>query len=316
MKAVRSCRIFLFCAALSLATGAWADTNLTDIWWNKLESGWGVTLTQERNGPIFAAIYGYDGIGKAAWLVGSMDPSTTTSVNGKGRSYSGNLYETSGGTVFTAASFNPASVTTTPVGTIAFEPENDSEGTLTYTYKGATVTKVIERYTVSTISGPAVNPAGTSLRAMSNTISNGQCSEAFPMNTRTSLGFRIAITSAQAGPPVWNFGQCDAGSTTTCPVSTPVCSFTPKNSWQKGSSMEMNGDLVCTVGGAANPFSGGKIGKFEAGISEIKLDDGGYSAKMVVTDESNCGNVSTIQIKYMAWINSCSFSAGQLICAN
>lgn len=315
MKAVRSCRIFLFCAALSLATGAWADTNLTDIWWNKLESGWGVTLTQERNGPIFAAIYGYDGAGKAAWLVGSMDPSTTTSVNGKGRSYSGNLYETSGGTALTAASFNPSSVTTTLVGTIAFEPKNDSEGTLTYTYKGATVTKAIERYTVSEMQGPSTTQAGSPYRAFSNTISNGQCSTAFPINTRTSLALRVEV-NATATAEVWKFGQCDAGSTTTCPMSTPICTLTIKDGWQRGSSAEVNGDLVCTVGGAANPFSGGKIGKFEAGISEIKLDDGGYSAKMVATDESNCGNVSTIQIKYAAWINSCSFSAGQLICTN
>lgn len=99
---------------------------------------------------MFAAIYGYDSAGKATWLTGFIDPVAGSTANFQNRSYSGPLYEMSGGSGISLQAFNRAALTTTPAGTMSFVPDdNEYSGTLTYLYNGVTVTKKIERYTIS-----------------------------------------------------------------------------------------------------------------------------------------------------------------------
>ena len=40
-----------------------AVTNYTDMWFNPSESGWGVNVTQDYNGPIFATFFVYTATG-------------------------------------------------------------------------------------------------------------------------------------------------------------------------------------------------------------------------------------------------------------
>jgi len=313
MKVFRRLNVVFLCACLYLSVGVRADTNLTDLWWNPNESGWGVTFTQEWNGPVFAAIYGYDGAGKATWLVSSMNALPDLSIDDIGRSYEGQLYETSGGAALTTQTFNPPSVTTTPVGTMKFVSGAEYKGTLTYTYKGTTVTKQIERYTVSALTDPGATSTGSPYLAVSQTVSNGQCSSDFPENTRTNFSFRMEVN---ADGTAWKLGQCDAGSTATCSVFSPFCTFTPKANKRKqyGSVLSTEGNLNCNVGGSSNPLTGGKSGGFSAEFYDMRRDDAGYSGKLQVTDGSACKTVSSFMIKSGAWITSCSFTAGALSC--
>lgn len=315
MKTTGRFKAFAISLGLLVATGASADTNLTDIWWNPTESGWGVTLTQEWNGPIFAAIYSYDASGKPTWLVGSMNPLPGPSIDTVGRTYEGDLFETSGGAPLTAQTFNPRPVTT-PVGTMRFAPSAEYKGTLTYTYKGTTVSKQIERYTVSALSNPGATAPGLAYRATAQSISNGQCSNGFPINTRTNFAFRMQVSADKS---TWNIGQCDAGSTTSCPISTPICTFTTTAAKfkQYGNLFITEGNLNCGVGGSANPLTGGKTGEFSAEFYDMRLDDAGFSGKLDITDGSGCRVVSSVMIKSGGWTNGCTFVDAQtLSCTN
>ena len=50
----------LFAAALPVAAQNVPATNYTDLWYNPLESGWGVAFTQHASGQAYAMWYTYD----------------------------------------------------------------------------------------------------------------------------------------------------------------------------------------------------------------------------------------------------------------
>ncbi len=106
------------------------------LWWNENESGWGVTLTQQF-GIIFAAIYSYDSNGKPVWYVASNCPLSGTSC-------SGDLYQVSGGSAPTVA-WNGANKQVSKVGTVNFDFNDSSIGTMKYTINGVNETKAISR---------------------------------------------------------------------------------------------------------------------------------------------------------------------------
>ncbi len=115
-----------------------ALANYQDLWWNPAESGWGVNITQQDQ-ILFATLFTYDAGGRNLWLVMS---------NGQRQadgSYLGELYRTTG-PAFNAVPFTPiGAANVTAVGTMRFRFTDGGNGTLTYTYQGATVTKAITR---------------------------------------------------------------------------------------------------------------------------------------------------------------------------
>jgi len=111
--------------------------DLTDLWWNPAESGWGLAVTH-RYDVMFLAWFEYDGAGKPTWLVAS-DCAVFVGQYG----CSGTLYRTKGPPF--AASFDPVQVTAAPVGTVQLMFEDPNNGTLTYTVDGVSGTKSITR---------------------------------------------------------------------------------------------------------------------------------------------------------------------------
>jgi hypothetical protein len=111
------------------------STNYQDLWWNAAESGWGVNITHQDN-TLFATLFTYDATGKGLWLV--MSAGTRQSDG----SYLGDLYQTAG-PAFNANPFTGVTVAT--VGTMRLRFSDGNNGTLTYTYNGASVTKAITR---------------------------------------------------------------------------------------------------------------------------------------------------------------------------
>ncbi|MBI4741571.1 MAG: hypothetical protein HY777_08530 [Betaproteobacteria bacterium] len=155
--------------------------------------------------------------------------------------------------------------------------------------------------------------AGSAYVAIAQSITNGQCAADFPVNVITSLRFRIEVATTATGD-VWKIGQCDAGSTATCTISAPLCTYTQTSGWQNGSMMGGNGDLDCTVGGAANPLSGGKTGKFRAEVNSMRGDDHGFSGNFLVSENAGCVAVNSFVVKRGAWIKSCAFSGDAFFC--
>ncbi len=119
-----------------LNSGTAANPDYTDLWWNASESGWGVALTQQF-GVIFAALYSYDGSGKAIWYVAS-------SCVVAGNACSGSLYQVNGGSPLTGA-WSSANKTVATVGTVSFAFSDATNGIMNYSINGVNGSRSITR---------------------------------------------------------------------------------------------------------------------------------------------------------------------------
>jgi hypothetical protein len=108
----------------------------TDLWWNPAESGWGLTLAQHGNN-VFGVWYTYGPSGHPLFVV--LPGVTMTSPD----SFTGTLYTTTG-PGYDAATFDPAQVRVTPVGSATVSFAGDT-GTFTASVQGVTQTKTITR---------------------------------------------------------------------------------------------------------------------------------------------------------------------------
>lgn len=118
-------------------------TNYQDLWWNAAESGWGVNVTHQDN-TLFAALFTYSASGQGMWWVMSGGVRQTDG------SYLGALYQTTG-PAFNANPFTPIGPSNvTQVGTMRFTFGSGTNGTLTYTVNGISVTKAITRQVYAT----------------------------------------------------------------------------------------------------------------------------------------------------------------------
>ena len=124
------------CAAGGSAS---ASGNYQDLWWRPggAEAGWGINITHQGD-ILFVTWFTYDANGKGMWLVGSHVAKTA------GGSYSGALYRTTG-PAYSAATFDPARVSVSAVGTIRFDFTDGANGSFSAKVDGATITKPITR---------------------------------------------------------------------------------------------------------------------------------------------------------------------------
>jgi hypothetical protein len=143
-------------------------SDVSDMWWNSAESGWGMNATLQAN-VLFITLYVYSSDAKAHWFVAPNMGTEVASPPPATQVYSGALYETTG-PVFSGV-FNPNAVNSRMVGTATFEYTAPLQGKLTYTVDGVTVVKTLKRESW------AVNdPSGTyamTLSTRSNTCSPG-----------------------------------------------------------------------------------------------------------------------------------------------
>ena len=134
-------RRLLMIALFAVSAPALAD--LSDIWWNPSESGWGINMIQNE-GVIFATMFVYGSNGAPTWYGGILnrDPS--------GR-FVGSLFQSTG-PYFGAPTFDSGQVAVSTVGNMSFAPGSASDtGVLTYNVGTVSVTKNIQRQTLTTI---------------------------------------------------------------------------------------------------------------------------------------------------------------------
>jgi hypothetical protein len=297
LRNVIGATIVMFIAVLSNLAGA--RTNYTDMWWNPSESGWGVTMSQDYNGPIFATFFVYAANGTPTWVVGLL---TIDPVSGV---YSGALYETSGGAPLSSQSFNPATVQISNVGTVSFTPGDAANATLAYTYLGSSVVKQITReplYTVDTLFNATFltfTASGTAYRAIVESRNNALCSANNPANMTLGTTYRIFPTAVTSNSISLDIGLCDPNLQPACVISAPLCTFTGAVN-QTGRVLNAPGTLSCSAG---THFSGGLTGIFTATFSEIERSDAGVNGKLFVTNGS-CNVQSIILIQRNNWLNS------------
>ena len=168
----------LWPAVLSLALLAvplpGTATDYTDIWFLPSESGWGVNLIQAED-VIFATFFIYGPNNQPTWYVAIIYR------DGNGN-FAGNLYSTVG--PYFGGPWNPASYAATLAGTASFYPSGAYQGTLIYSLAaGPTVTKIIQRQTLKTISlgGSYTGGQAGAYSGCSNSGGNGSYKDNFDL---------------------------------------------------------------------------------------------------------------------------------------
>jgi hypothetical protein len=133
-----------FLAALAftatLAHAAVPSPDMTGLWYNPSESGWGASIAQQGE-VLFVTLFIYDDQNRAQWYVAS---SVTDAGNGV---FSGTLYRTSG--TLPIAPPTPSALIVQSVGTVSLQYADTSGAglLLSYTVSGVTVNKAVQRQT-------------------------------------------------------------------------------------------------------------------------------------------------------------------------
>jgi len=126
-------------------TAVRASTNsseITDMWWNPAESGWGVNVILQ-NDVAFLTFFVYDTSQTPIWYTSAVQ---YQGANGAGALvWTGNLYATRG--PWFGGAFPPANVVVRQAGTATFTVSNLNQATLTYSVDGVPVTKALQRQT-------------------------------------------------------------------------------------------------------------------------------------------------------------------------
>lgn len=116
-------------------------TDLSDLWWNANESGWGVTASHQRE-VVFLTFFVYGTDNRPTFYTAT---ATYTGQSGSGAlNFSGQMIQTTGPWLGTF--FNPNSVTRRVVGDVTFSAFVDA-ATLTYSVDGTVVNKALTRQT-------------------------------------------------------------------------------------------------------------------------------------------------------------------------
>ncbi len=168
-----------------------AHTDLSDIWWNPAESGWGMQMVNTGI-FVFATIYIYGPDGKPMWLTGQL-----TLSGAGGVTYSGPLYATTG--PYFGGPFNPGAVGATQVGTMTFVLTTVTSGQLTYTVDGVVVTKSVQRQplTLDDYSGDYDAIFTQTISNCSNPFDNGTITDRRVVNI-TQNGTAVAVVATAA----------------------------------------------------------------------------------------------------------------------
>ena len=167
-----------------------------DLWWNANESGWGVTVTHQKE-VIFLTFFIYGTDGKASWYTGQASY-LNNSPQGQ-NVFTGVMYQVAG--PWFGTTFNPALVNARQVGTMTFSAFTNS-ATLTYSIDGITVTKNITRQTFRR------NEINTIYHGTTRTVQSGCIPTSLNGTylTNTSIGVlntdtTLRMTSIGAGNP-------------------------------------------------------------------------------------------------------------------
>jgi hypothetical protein len=181
---------------------------LSGLWWNPVESGWGIDFTQRRN-VIFAAWYTYDAFGNPKWYVASNCAMPGAGVTSG--TCSGALYEVNGPTFFGGA-FDPNAVNVVTAGTLSVNFTDASSASMTYTVESQTRTVTIARQVFASGAAPGVDYTDLWWNP-------GESGWGMAITQQASVMFLAWYVYDSSGKPVWYVAS-------NCAVSGSGCSGT------------------------------------------------------------------------------------------
>jgi hypothetical protein len=246
-------RRFLAVLALCAPLPAWCASSFTpdvsDLWWNPAESGWGLNLIEQSN-VLFGTFFVYASDGHARWYVASNLTSSGASGD-RSQVFRGDLYESTGPVVLSMP-FDPASVVRRRVGDATLQYTAPNTISLAYTVDGLATTKTLQRQTWA--ANDITGRFGNVVRALRGVSSGGIC---VPGPMYDYLGTMVVTAS---------------GSRVTVKLGTTSgCDYIGEYS-QAGRMSTLSGTFACTSGGTAG------TGTFT--LSEIEVGAHGFMARL------------------------------------
>lgn len=197
MRAIRvalAATFFAMTIHATVARGSAYSIDQSDLWWNPLESGWGIQFVQRGN-QIFATMFVYASDGSPIWYTALLAPSTPLT-------WSGDLYATTG-TWLGAPVFNPTTTMAKKVGTMSWAAAaNGTSGTLNYTVNGLAVAKQLVREFIvfDDFSGTFLGGIHDTLTGCTNSSMNGSFDDyATATITQSGQNLTFAIETLIAG---------------------------------------------------------------------------------------------------------------------
>lgn len=214
--------VILTFAVLAIARPAEAtsaNTDLTDIWWNPAESGWGMQMVNTGT-FVFATLYVYGTNGQPTWATAELRKTSADLTT-----YSGPLYLSTG--PYFGGPFNPNAVAGRPAGTMTFVLSTVSVGQLTYSVDGVVVVKAVQRQplTFDNYNGSYLVTVTQTSESCLNPANNGTVTANRTLNITQSGSSMVAVSN---------------GNGVTCTTSG---TFT-----QLGRMGRLQGNYSCTTG--------------------------------------------------------------------
>lgn len=116
-----------------------SSSEITEMWWNPGETGWGVNVVLQRD-VAFLTFFVYDAMGNPVWYTSDAQLATTGLAV-----WTGKLYATNG--PWFGGPFAAGNVNVRRAGSVSFTLSALDQAELTYTVDGITVTKNLQRQT-------------------------------------------------------------------------------------------------------------------------------------------------------------------------
>jgi hypothetical protein len=217
----RLLQLLLVVTALSCvaARASTVSTDITDMWWNPSESGWGVNVVLQGD-TAFLTFFVYDAQRHPVWYSAAayLDPGASPLA------WHGDLYETQG--PWFNGPFAPPT-TAAQVGQVSFVLTDVNQATLTYTVNGIGVVKAVVRQTWAGENYTGDYLAGYSVR-------NVNCAPS-SLNGNEESGGVMSITHS--------------GASISLSTSTAVgaCTYTGTYT-QNGKLGQVSGNYTCSSG--------------------------------------------------------------------
>jgi hypothetical protein len=246
----RIAAILLALASFLPAAGFATIYDVTGLWFNPNESGWGMNVIQQNN-VLFITIFVYGADGKPTWYVAS----DTRYVAGTTGRYTGPLYAATG--PYFGGVFNSNTVNVRQVGTITFDATCSNcniynNVIVTYGVDGVNVVKTVQQQAWTAVAIPA-SGYGAMHKVSSTTCSGGPSSS--PMGfTFTYVGSTLTLNDANGVRytvglnNVPQYGATRAGVPSSLSVSNGPAFTQGAIQLESGNGVILNG-LITGVGG-------------------------------------------------------------------
>ena len=180
--------LVLACSVGCAEASTWSS-EITDMWWNPDESGWGVNVILQKD-VGFITFFVYDAAQNPVWY--TSDVHFQEQNESGALIWKGNLYATKG--PWFGGPFPPASVTPRQVGTVSFSVSSIDQAVLSYTVDGVTVLKALHRQTWANENYSGAYAGGYSIRVFAcNPPSLNKLDEQFGAMSLNQTGTRVTL---------------------------------------------------------------------------------------------------------------------------